>query len=196
MGEATAQARVSRLLCLPGGRFVCRLVCDADAQACRLVATALDPPEGGGAAPARSYRTALPRAFAGACMLRRGCGTGLSRLHALALCPTGVALQALPSEEELGGADEGARLLLRSAVVGPSLLAYGAQAAVDARWHPWSGRHFVTLSEDGLRTWDAAAALGDAGAAAGPGRALCAGAGQRGAARAAGAGGLALTAFR
>jgi hypothetical protein len=51
----------------------------------------------------------------------------------LALCPTGVALLALPSQE-LGGAGEGARL--RSAVVGPSLLAYGTQAEVDARWQP------------------------------------------------------------
>jgi hypothetical protein len=139
----------------------------------------------------------LPAAFSGAAFLQLSATGVWLLLHS----PEGVAVVELPSRPAAGGAGgsvlgalaglapaggpvEGAGVsprwsrharFLRAAFAAPELFARGAFPASDVRWHPWSARHFVALSRDGLRTFDAAALLDAARGEGGRARARPAG---------------------
>lgn len=152
--ENTYLTRVSRLLTLPGPTQstlrVCRLVHRGENCALSIQVVPL-----GGTLPENTPEDELytypklPSSFAHASRVQRGV-TGVSKSMALVSCPQGVALLELPQVE-----DAGRREYLKSAIVAPALLSWGMFPALDIKWHPLSCSHFLTLSGDGVRVWNA-----------------------------------------
>jgi hypothetical protein len=153
--ENTYLTRISRLVTLPGSTSlthrVCRLVHRGEHSALAVQEQPLGGCTSYEGTPEDELYTyfKLPSSFAHASRVQRGT-KGVSKFMALVSCTQGVALLELPQVE-----DAGIREYLKSVIVAPTLHSWGMFPALDLKWHPLSGSHFLTLSVDGVRVWNA-----------------------------------------